>query len=90
MIWQIRCPVLLMVGEEDQVWPPDLVAEVGRRFGAWSIPLETEIYPGAGHTFAGHFEDWHRPEAAAAAMGRALAFLGQRIGGAGPSRPATP
>jgi carboxymethylenebutenolidase len=75
LIWQIRCPVLLLVGDEDQVWPADLVDEVIGRFDTWSIPLETAIYPGAGHTFAGRFEDWHRPEAAAAAMARALAFL---------------
>jgi carboxymethylenebutenolidase len=75
MIWQMRCPTLLLVGEEDQVWPPDLVDEVRRRFATWSIPLETAVYPGAGHTFAGHFEDWHRPDAAADSFERALAFL---------------
>ena len=79
MIWQIRCPVLLIMGDEDPVWPPDLVAEVTRRFARWSIPLETEVYRGAGHTFAGHFEDWHRPEAATAAMTRALTFLAERL-----------
>jgi carboxymethylenebutenolidase len=79
LIWQIRCPVLLLVGDEDLVWPPDLVEEVGRRFATWSIPLETAIYPGAGHTFAGRFEDWHRPEAAAAALARALAFLNDSL-----------
>jgi carboxymethylenebutenolidase len=79
MIWQIRCPVLLIVGDEDQVWPQDLVRDVTERFATWSIPLSTEIYHGAGHTFAGHFEDWHRPEAATAAMRRALAFVGERL-----------
>lgn len=79
MIWQIRCPVLLLVGDEDQVWPAELVAEVTRRFATWSIPFEVEVYHGAGHTFAGHFEDWHRPQAAADAMGRALAFLADRL-----------
>jgi carboxymethylenebutenolidase len=79
MIWQIRCPVLLLVGDEDQVWPPDLVDEVTRRFSTWSIPLSTEIYRGAGHTFAGHFEDWHRPDAAADSMQRALAFLAAQL-----------
>jgi carboxymethylenebutenolidase len=75
MIWQMRCPTLLLVGDEDQVWPQDLVDEVRSRFATWSIPLSTEIYHGAGHTFAGHFEDWHRPEAVADSMERALAFL---------------
>jgi carboxymethylenebutenolidase len=79
MIWQIRCPVLLIVGDEDQVWPAELREEVSERVARWSIPLETEVYPGASHTFAGHFEDWHRPEAAADAMRRALAFLAQRL-----------
>jgi carboxymethylenebutenolidase len=79
MIWQIRCPVLLLVGDEDQVWPQDLVDEVTSRFATWSIPLTTEIYNGAGHTFAGHFEDWHRPEAAADSMERALAFLNEHL-----------
>jgi carboxymethylenebutenolidase len=75
LIWQIRCPVLLLAGDEDPVWPAELVEEVTRRFATWSIPLETAIYPGAGHTFAGQFEDWHRPQAAADATERALRFL---------------
>jgi carboxymethylenebutenolidase len=79
MIWQMRSPTLLLVGDEDQVWPQDLVDEVTKRFATWSIPLTTEIYHGAGHTFAGHFEDWHRPEAAADSMQRALAFLDQLL-----------
>lgn len=79
MIWQMRCPTLLMVGDEDPVWPGELVAEVARRFATWSIPLETVVYRGAGHTFAGHFEDWHRPVAAAQSMERALAFLADRL-----------
>ncbi len=79
MIWQIRCPTLLIVGDEDQVWPEDLVAEVTRRFNTWSIPFDKEVYHGAGHTFAGQFEDWHRPQAAAHAMERALAFLAEQL-----------
>ena len=79
MIWQIRCPVLLLVGDEDQVWPSDLVEEVTQRFSTWSIPLSTEVYRGAGHAFAGHFEDWHRPQAATDSMTRALTFLHERL-----------
>jgi dienelactone hydrolase len=75
----MRCPTLLLVGDEDQVWPPDLVDEVATRFATWSIPLTTEIYHGAGHTFAGQFEDWHRPRAAADAMERALAFVDEYL-----------
>jgi carboxymethylenebutenolidase len=80
MIWQMRCPTLLLVGDEDQVWPPELVDQVTRRFATWSIPLEVAVYPGAGHTFAGYFEDWHRPEAAADSLQRALGFLTTHLG----------
>jgi carboxymethylenebutenolidase len=81
LIWQLRRPVLLLVGDEDAVWPPELRQEVSDRFDRWSIPFELEVYPGAGHTFAGHFEDWHRPEAAAASWSRAVAFLGRTLAG---------
>ncbi|MDQ1360399.1 MAG: carboxymethylenebutenolidase [Acidimicrobiaceae bacterium] len=79
LIWQLRCPVLLLVGADDPVWPQDMVAEVARRFDRWSIPLESEVYEGAGHVFAGHFEDWHRPRAEAESWVRALDFLGRRL-----------
>jgi carboxymethylenebutenolidase len=72
MVWQLRCPVLLLVGDEDAVWPSTLVEDMVQRCATWNVPLETAVYAGAGHTFAGHFEDWHRPVAAAAATARAL------------------
>ncbi|MGA7418224.1 MAG: dienelactone hydrolase family protein [Acidimicrobiales bacterium] len=79
LIWQLRCPVLLLVGADDPIWPPDMLAEVAERFDRWSIPLETEVYVGAGHVFAGHFEDWHRPRAEADSWARALHFLARRL-----------
>lgn len=79
MIWQLRKPVLLIVGDQDAVWPPELLDTVVRRFEQWSIPLETRVYAGAGHTFAGHFEDWHRPQAAAEAWVEAIDFLGRHL-----------
>jgi carboxymethylenebutenolidase len=80
LIWQLRRPVLLIVGDEDAVWPPELRQEVAERFARWSIPFELAVYPGAGHAFAGHFEDWHRPHAAAASWERAVAFLDEVLG----------
>ncbi len=53
--------------------------EVTERFATWSIPLTTDVYHGAGHTFAGHFEDWHRPEAAATAMDARLGVPGRAL-----------
>jgi carboxymethylenebutenolidase len=77
LVWQLRKPVLLVVGDEDPVWPADLIADIAHRCDQWSIPLEVSVYEGAGHTFAGHFEDWHRAEAAAEAWVQAIDFLGR-------------
>jgi carboxymethylenebutenolidase len=80
LIWQLRNPVLLIVGDEDLVWPPELLRTVVERFEQWGIPLELRVYEGAGHTFAGHFEDWHRPAAAAESWVEALDFLDRTLG----------
>lgn len=75
LLWQLRKPVLLIVGDEDAVWPPELCRTVVERCDRWAVPLELRIYEGAGHTFAGHFEDWHRPQAAAESWVEAVDFL---------------
>lgn len=75
LLWQLRKPVMLIVGDEDPVWPPELLRSVVERCDQWAIPLELRVYEGAGHTFAGHFEDWHRPRAAAESWVEAVDFL---------------
>ncbi len=83
LLWALRRPALLVVGADDPVWPPDLRQEVEARAARWSLPLEIELCPGAGHAFASHFEDWHRPEAAAVSWDRALAFVRRHLFGKG-------
>jgi len=81
LLWALRRPALLVLGEEDSVWPPARRQEVAERVARWRLPVEIEVYPGAGHAFASHFEDWHRPEATAASWERSLAFARRHLGG---------
>lgn len=83
LLWTLRRPTLLVVGDEDPVWPPALRQEVEARASRWGLPLEIDVQPGAGHAFASHFEDWHRPAATAAAWERSLAFVRRHLGAEG-------
>jgi carboxymethylenebutenolidase len=75
--------VQLLVGADDPVWPAEMVDEVVDRFDRWSVPHDVRIYEGCGHVFAGHFADWHRPEAAADSWVRALDFLHRHLSAGG-------
>jgi carboxymethylenebutenolidase len=79
LLWALRRPALLVIGEDDPVWPPALRQEVAARAARWSLPLEVDLEPGAGHAFASHFEDWHRPEATAASWDRSLALVRRHL-----------
>jgi carboxymethylenebutenolidase len=79
LIWQLRCPVQLLVGADDPVWPTDMVDDVVRRFEQWLVPYDLRVYDGCGHVFAGHFADWHRPDAAAASWSHAIGFLRRHL-----------
>lgn len=79
MLWQLRRPALVVLGGDDPVWPEGLRREVLQRAARWRLPLELAVYPGAGHAFASHFEDWHRPEATAASWVRCLAFARRHL-----------
>jgi pimeloyl-ACP methyl ester carboxylesterase len=50
---QIDAPLLVLVGSQDVVFPP----EVGRRLaGAWGGPVQIEVYEGEGHTMSEYNE----------------------------------
>ena len=77
-MWNLTSPVLLLVGDEDVVWPADLVAEARRRFEQWGIDHTINVYPGAGHAFCAPAPAFHNGEASAAAWRDSLEFLQQR------------
>jgi carboxymethylenebutenolidase len=75
-----RCPVLAFFGADDVLIPQRDVAELRERASKHGLELEAVVYTGAGHAFANESrpEAW-RPEAAADAWRRALAFFAQKL-----------
>jgi carboxymethylenebutenolidase len=81
LIWNIGCPVILHYGDQDQVLPPNGLAEFRRRFEEWGITHDMRIYPGAGHAFTAKPSPVMYNEAASdAAWAATQAFLDDRLG----------
>jgi dienelactone hydrolase len=57
----IRSPVLLLAGDADPIWPSALAVELlTQRLEAHGFrpPLDSEVYPGAGHSIATAYPFW--------------------------------
>jgi carboxymethylenebutenolidase len=80
LVWSITSPVLLIYGDQDPIMPPDLLAELRRRFDQWGIRNEVRIYPGAGHAFSADAPHMHNAEATAASWEAATNFLERNTG----------
>ena len=78
---RLSCPLLGLFGEDDAIVPQPDVDELRRRGAGLPHPVEAVVYPGAGHAFANPGRpDAYRPEAAADAWARSLAFLHRHCG----------
>jgi len=82
MLWNLSSPVLLLVGEADGVWPPELVSDVRERLDRWGVDHTITRLPGAGHAFCSPSPMFHHPEAEAVAWREAVAFLTTRLAAA--------
>ena len=72
----LRCPALGLYGQEDAIIPNADVDELERRLARQRQPAEIVRYAGAGHAFLNDTRPaLYRPEAAADAWRRLLAFL---------------
>jgi carboxymethylenebutenolidase len=77
------CPYLGIFGAEDGLIPQADVEELRSRLQAAKKHFEIVSYAGAGHAFLNSQRaDAYRPEAAADAFGRAIAFFRRELGGA--------
>jgi carboxymethylenebutenolidase len=54
VLWNIACPVLFLIGDQDVVLPDERLAEVRRRFDVWGVDATVRVYPGGGHAFNAH------------------------------------
>lgn len=85
----LRCPLLAFFGEDDPYIPLDQVERLKQRLPA-EPPSEVVVYPGAGHAFMNDTRpDAYRPDAAADAWSRLVAFLRRHLGEV-PVRPGGP
>jgi len=79
---ELRCPLLAFFGDQDPFIPRADVDSLKRRLAAVDVDSEVVVYPGAGHAFMNDTRvDAYRPEAAADAWARMLAFFRRRLSG---------
>ena len=78
---QLRCPYLGLFGADDAIIPQADVDELRAILDRTDQPHEIRVYAGAGHAFfIDTRPDAYRPDAAADAWPRALAFLHRHLG----------
>jgi carboxymethylenebutenolidase len=78
---ELSCPTLAFFGDRDEFVPMSDIDSLRERMAATAQPAEVVVYPGAGHAFMNDTrEDAFRPEDAADAWGRLVAFLGAQLG----------
>ena len=79
----LRCPVLLHLAETDEFDPPELYDGFVAGLRAAGTEVEVHTWPGTEHSFANGDVALHVPDAAAQAWSITVAFLRDRLGGAG-------
>jgi carboxymethylenebutenolidase len=77
---KIACPVLGLFGEDDRNPSPDDVAKIDDELTRLNKPHEFHSYNGAGHAFMNEGRESYRPEAAADAWQKTIAFFKQHLG----------
>src|SRR5262245_11337745 len=78
---KLGCPYLGLFGAEDAIIPPADVDELRAVLDRAHKSYDIHVYPGAGHAFFNDSRpDAYRPEAAADAWPRAIAFLHRHLG----------
>lgn len=77
---ELGCPLLCLFGDADEFVPQSDVDALRERLAAAAAPSEVVVYPGCGHAFMNDTRpDAYRPEAAARAWQKTLAFLHRHL-----------
>jgi carboxymethylenebutenolidase len=83
LLWMLDSPTLIIYGDQDEVMPPDALADLRARIERWSVPAEVRSYAGAGHAFTVPWGPLRHAEAAAAATRDAEEFLDRALAASG-------
>jgi carboxymethylenebutenolidase len=77
---ELRCPLLAFYGDRDEFVPLADIELLRQRLARSAQPAEVIVYPGAGHAFMNDTRPAaFRPEIAASAWSRMLAFLREQL-----------
>jgi carboxymethylenebutenolidase len=79
LLWMLDTPTLLMYGDDDELMPPDVLADLRTRIEQWDVPAEVRTYPDAGHAFTVPSGPLRNAPAAEAATRDAIDFLRQHL-----------
>jgi carboxymethylenebutenolidase len=79
MLWNIGCPILFLIGDQDVVLPPGELGAFRGRLEQWGVDAEVRVYPGAGHAFNAHGSSLYHEAADLQSWDDAIAFLGAQL-----------
>src|SRR5262249_37360710 len=77
LVWNIACPLLLLIGDQDVVLPPDRLTELRARFEQWGVDATVNVYPDGGHAFNTHGSSLYHEPSDLASWDDAVAFVTQ-------------
>ncbi len=63
LLWNISCPLALLIGTEDPVLPAERLDDVRARLDQWGVDANVTTYEGGGHAFNAHGSSWYHREA---------------------------
>ncbi len=78
LLWNVGCPLLLIIGDEDQVLF-GMIPEFRRRFEQWNIDYEIKTYANAGHAFSAPVPPLRNDAADKASWADAVAFVARHL-----------
>ena len=79
LLWNISCPILFLIGDQDVVLPPAAREEFRGRLDTWGVDARIEVYEGAPHAFNAHGSSMYHQAADEQSWADATAFLAELL-----------
>ena len=79
LVWNVTCPLMLLIGDQDVVLPADRLDDLRRRFEQWHVDATVNVYPGGGHAFNAHGSALYHRESDERSWDDAVDFARNRL-----------